>query len=362
MDRIWLPAAIVAAVAVWSPAGFAQQTISGAVPTPLLPPGVTGGVNMINQGGGGELDVGTPGGPQTNIYTNNSVNGVVTNPALLAVSTDTSSLSNIVFNSSSNVYGAIGLTFPAGPYFLDLRVGANGTVVNFGGQANDTQTFITGTGTVNFNNGGVNYSPGGLVFQGNGTLGLAAGTTVIGALTTTAGNNTGTLVLNGGSNLQGAVGAAAAAISAINFGPGSYNTSALIGTPTTGAVHAYSFSLGTNNLNIGGALTIAESTASGSISTTLASPTIYGHITPVGFVTLGPVITVLPTVTATSIIPAGTKFNIVQPQAGGTGGIIVNVLDPSQLHDQFLATTPNVAGQYKSSSSMGLCLPLGSCQ
>ena len=63
---------------------------------------------MTGQGGGGTLIVGTIGGPQIDIFTNNSSGGTVTNALLRAVSTDTSSQSNIVFNSSSNVFGALG--------------------------------------------------------------------------------------------------------------------------------------------------------------------------------------------------------------------------------------------------------------
>ncbi|HVC59507.1 MAG TPA: autotransporter domain-containing protein [Acetobacteraceae bacterium] len=342
MTRVWLLAAVAASIAAWSPASWAQrQSATGIGLIPLSATGALNGVDMSGNSTTGTLTVGTPGGPETDIFSGNTS---LASP-FLAVSTATGSQGNITFNSSSTVYGGIGLTYPAGPYLLNISGGANGTVVNFEGAVNDTNTYVTGSGTLNFNSGSTNYSNSGLVFQGNGTIGLAANTIVVGALTTTAGDNTGTLVLNGGSNLQGAVGATSAAIAAINFGPGSYNTSALIGTPSTGAVHAYSFSLGTNELHIGGALTIAESTAGGAIHTTLASPTVYGHITPVGYVTIGPTITVYPTVTATSIIPAGTKFNIVQPQAGGTGSIIVDVLDPAQSQYQFLATTPNVAGQ-----------------
>jgi hypothetical protein len=108
---------------------------------------------MTGQGGGGTLFVGTVGGPAMDIFTNNSSGGNVTNPALQAVSTDSSSLSNIVFNSSSTVFGAIGITQPGGPFFLNLSGGNAGTAVNFDGNVFATTLNVTGTGTVNFNSG-----------------------------------------------------------------------------------------------------------------------------------------------------------------------------------------------------------------
>jgi hypothetical protein len=41
-----IPLAFVAAVAVYSPPGFAQQVINGATPTPLSVTGGTSGVSM----------------------------------------------------------------------------------------------------------------------------------------------------------------------------------------------------------------------------------------------------------------------------------------------------------------------------
>src|SRR3984893_7688522 len=95
---------LVAAGATWSPASFAQrQTAVGPGNVPLNATGVTGGVDITANG---TLTVGVPGGPQTDIFTGNNP----VNPALLAVSTSASSQGNIVFNSSSTVFGAIGIT------------------------------------------------------------------------------------------------------------------------------------------------------------------------------------------------------------------------------------------------------------
>src|ERR1039458_6694542 len=123
MKRALFLLSSVAAIAVWSPPSSAQQVINGATPTALSPTGVSGGVAMTGQCGGGTLTVGTVGGPEMDIFTNNSSNGNVTNPLLKAVSTDASSLSNIVFNSSSSVFGAIGVTNPGGPFFLKINAG-----------------------------------------------------------------------------------------------------------------------------------------------------------------------------------------------------------------------------------------------
>src|ERR1039458_4567752 len=108
----------VAALAAWSPASFAQQVVSGPIPTQLSssgsPNGVANGVSMINQGAGGTLLVGTVGGPEMDIFTLN--NPVA--PGSVAVATDATGISNsnVTFNSSSTVFGAIGTT---GLFFLN---------------------------------------------------------------------------------------------------------------------------------------------------------------------------------------------------------------------------------------------------
>ncbi len=189
---------------------------------------------------------------------------------------------------------------------------------------------VTGTGAVNFLSGTTNVTA--TNFAADGTITLGHNTTVIGALTTTAGANTGTLTLNGGSVLNGAVGGAIG-LREINLVGGSQNGGAT--ATITGATDAFTFALATNTLQVGGALTIANSGASGVISTTLASPTVYGNIRPVGATNLGPALQINVTVPNTSFIPVGTQFNIVQTQAGtvqsGTDGSVVKVTvkDPS---------------------------------
>ena len=183
---------------------------------------------------------------------------------------------------------------------------------------------VTGTGAVNFNSGSTNITA--TNFAADGTISLAPNTTVIGALTTTAGANTGTLALAGHSILDGAVGGAVG-LRAINVTGGS-NTAGVTAT-ITGAANAYAFSLGTNTLNVGGALTIANGGPGGVVNTTLASPTLYGNIRPVGATNLGSTLQVNVTVPSTAFIPVGSQFNVIKTATGttqsGTNGSVITV-------------------------------------
>jgi uncharacterized protein with beta-barrel porin domain len=335
----------LAASAVWCPASFAQrQAAVGTGTIPLDATGILNGVDMSASGTTGTLSVGVVGGPQTDIFTSN-------NPpvaGLVAVSTSAASQGNIVFNSSSTVFGAIGVTQPGGPFLLNISGGNAGTAVNFLGPVFATTLDVTGTGAVNFNSGSTNVTA--TNFAADGTISLAPNTTVIGALTTTAGANTGTLALGGGSVLDGAVGGAIG-IKAINVVGGS--NVAGVTASITGAANAFSFSLGTNTLNVGGSLTIANGGPSGVINTTLASPTLYGNIRPVGATNLGPTLRVNVTVPSTAFIPVGSLFNIVQTQTGtvqsGTDGsvVAVTVQNPTNPLYTFSAYPPagTIAGQ-----------------
>jgi outer membrane autotransporter protein len=308
-------------------AGFAQrQAAVGPGVIPLNATGALNGVDLSVSGTTGTLSVGVPGGPEMDIYSANNppVSG------LIAVSTAASSQGNIVFNSSSNVFGAIGATQPAGPFLLNIFAGSTGNTVNFMGPVFATTLNVTGTGAVNFNSGSTNVTA--TNFAADGTINLAPNTTVIGALTTTAGAQTGTLALGGGSVLDGAVGGAVG-LRSINVTGGS--ASAGVSATITGAADAFSFSLGTNTLKVNGALTIANGGTGGVINTTLASPTVYGNISPVGATNLGPTLRVNVTVPSTAFIPVGTNFNIIQTRTGtlqsGTNGsvIVVTIQDPT---------------------------------
>ena len=341
MKNSILMSSVAALLTVCCTASFAQrQVVVGAVPQPLSAAGVTAGVDMTGQGAGGSLLVGVAGGPQMDIFTNNQP----TNTSLLAVSTDVASQSNITFNSSSNVFGAVGTPTLL---FNNLFAGASGTNVNFNGPVFASATTVTGTGGVSFNSGSSNSTA--MIFAGDGTITLAPNTTVIGALTSTAGANTGTLALGAGSVLNGAVGGATG-LRAINVLGGS--NAAGVNATITGAVDAFAFNLGTNTLNIGGALTIANQAASGLINTTLASTTVFGNIRPVGRTNLGATLQVNVTVPSTTFIPVGSVFNIVQAQTGtvqsGTDGSVlrVTVQSPTNPLYSFSAVPPagTVAG------------------
>ena len=194
---------LVATLAGWSAPGWAQrQTAVGPGVTTLSPTGSLNGVDMSASGTTGTLNVGTVGGPEADILSSN--NPYVAGP--VAVSTAASSQGNIAFNSSSTVFGAIGVTQPGGPFLLAISGGNTGTAENFLGAVYATTLNVTGTGSVNFDSGTTNITA--TTFAADGTISLAPNTTVIGALTTTAGANTGTLSLGGGSTLNGAVGGA----------------------------------------------------------------------------------------------------------------------------------------------------------
>jgi len=319
MSRRLFLLSFAAAIAAQSPASFAQrQQAVGPGIIPLNATGVLNGVDMSASGTTGTLSVGVVGGPQTDIFTSNTA--LATVPP--AVSTAASSQGNIAFNSSSTVFGNIGVTQPGGPFLLNITGGNDGTAVNFLGGVYATTLNVTGAGSVNFNNGATNVTA--TNFAADGTISLAPNTMLTGALTTTAGANTGTLVLGAASVLNGAVGGAVG-LKAINVVGGS-NTAGVSAT-ISGAVDAFSFNLGTNTLNVGGALTIANQGPSGVINTTLASPSLFGNIRPVGATNLGPTLGINVTVPSTAVIPVGTQFYIVQAQTGtaqsGTNGTIV---------------------------------------
>ena len=324
----------------WSSIGFAQrQSAVGPGVIPLNATGILGGVDMSGSATTGTLSVGVVGGPQTDIFTlNNPVVG-----GQVAVSTAASSQGNITFNSSSNVFGAIGVTQPGGPFLLAISGGNPGSTVNFMGPVFATTLNVAGTGAMNFNSGSINITA--TNFGGDGSIGLGPNTTVIGALTTTAGANTGTLSLGGASTLDGAVGGAVG-LRAINVVGGSNNAG--VTATITGATNAFAFSLGTNTLNVGGALTIANLGPSGVVNTTVASTSVYGNIRPVGATNLGPALTINVTVPATTFIPVGSQFNIIQTQAGtlqsGTNGSVVAVTIQNPTNPLYAFSAVPLAG------------------
>ena len=325
---------IAAGTALSPPSYAARQAAVGPGIIPLDADGALNGVDMSVSGITGTLTVGVVGGPEMDIFTANNP----ALPGLVAISTGASSQGNVQFNSSSTVYGDIGVTQPGGPFLLNISGGNDGTVVNFQGPVFATTLDVVGTGAMNFNNGAINVVA--TNFAADGTIYLSSNTTVIGALTTTAGAQTGTLVLSDGSVLDGAVGGAIG-LKSINVVGG--NNTAGVSATITGAVDAYTFSLGTDTLLIGGALTIANTGAGGVINTTLASPTVYGNIRPLGATNLGPTLAINVLVPGTANIPVGSIFNIVQSQSGttqsGSDGSVLNITiqDPTNPLYTFVA-------------------------
>jgi len=118
----------------------------------------------------------------------------------------------------------------------------------------------------------------------------------------------------------------------------------------SGAVNAFSFSLETNTLEIGGALTLANLAPNGVINTTLASPTVFGNIRPVGATNLGPTLGVNVNVPSTAYIPVGTEFDIVKTQTGtpqsGTNNSVVAVTVQNPTNPLYtFSAAPTVAGK-----------------
>ena len=128
-----------------------------------------------------------------------------------------------------------------------------------------------------------------------------------GAITTNTAN-TGTLTMNGGSSVTGAIGGANG-LKQINVVSGN--------AAVTGAVQAQGFNLGTNTLAITGALT---TNPAGVIQTTLASDAVFGKI-QVGTSNINAGgVTVVPTVTGA--LTNGTTYKIVDAPAGTIGAVV----------------------------------------
>ncbi len=297
------------AAAAWAPLAMAHEVV--------VLPGVVGPVGVVNgvtTQGPGTLTVGAQ-----NINTSNEAGGGIT--------TDAANTANIVFTGTSTVTGDVGAI---GSTFLNIRAGANATTTTFNGRVFSTTFSVVGAGTVNFNGGFVSNTGSTLDFAGDGFVNVGAGQTLKAAVTNSAGANTGTLTLNGGSILDGAVGAASG-LKRINVVGGN----ALI----TGQANAYSFSLGTNILNVAGALSIP---VGGTINTTIFSPLVFGRIVPVGAATIGNNLHVV--VTVTGPIVNGSSFNIVDASSGTTGS---TVLVTSNTTRYAFSADPTVAGRVR---------------
>ncbi|MEY4086091.1 MAG: hypothetical protein RLZZ405_279 [Verrucomicrobiota bacterium] len=127
-------------------------------------------------------------------------------------------LATLDFLGNSTVVGQIGA--PAGGLVLagstpgDIRAGANGSVVNFGGPVyvSGTTFHVVGTGTVNFADDLV----GPLVYEAAGTVNFNDTKRVVGVVTTTN-DNQGVLNYLGSTTLAGSIGTAANRLAEVRF-------------------------------------------------------------------------------------------------------------------------------------------------
>ena len=303
MKTTLISTAVAVAIAVWAPLSSARQSV--ALPYTFGPnPLDIGGQNSgLDTTGGALLTVNS----NININALNDVGGGITN--------DFNNTASILFVGNSTVTGFTGTSLIR---FNAITAGANATTVNFNGNVFTTTFNVSGAGTVNFN-GSVN--PGivaaSTIFAGDGFINIGANQQFNSALTTSTAN-TGTLTLNGGSSVIGAIGGANG-LKQINVSGGN--------AAITGAVQARGFSLGTNTLTITGALT---TNVGGTIATTLASNALFGNIVPSGASNISATgITVIPTVTG--VLTPGTTFRIVNGLAG-TNAATVNVVNTNPLY------------------------------
>lgn len=303
MKASLISVAVAAAIVAWAPISLAREAV--ALPGVV---GAEGELNGVDTTGGATLTI----SDGQNINTNNDLGGAFT--------TASHNTGDLLFLGDSTVTGSTGRP---GVLFLNISAGATGNTVDFNGDVFATTTQVSGEGTVNFN-GDVISAP---VFAGDGFLNLGAGQLLTGAITTNTAN-TGTLTLNSGSNINGAIGGANG-LKQINVSGGNASI--------TGAVQAQGFNLGANTLAITGALT---TNANGTIATSLAGNTVYGNIQPSGASNINAAgITVIPTVTG--VLTAGTTFRIVGGQAG-TNGATVTVLNTNPLYT--FSSVPTTTG------------------
>ncbi len=282
-----LSLAVLSALATWAPTSLARQPgVALSYFFGDAPGDSVGQATGIDTTGAGLLTI----RPGININTLNDVGGGITNNNAAA---------NILFEGSSTVTGFVGESFEN---FLAITAGANATTVNLNGDVFVTTFNVNGTGTVNFNgnvNPGVGYTAANTIFGGDGFVNIGSNQIFNSALITNTAN-TGTLTLNNGSTVIGAIGGANG-LKQINLVGGN--------SFVTGAVQAQGFNLGLNTLNITGALT---TNSGGTIATTFANDATFGKIIFTGAQNLnilGPGITVVPTVTGA--LTNGTTYRIV---------------------------------------------------
>ncbi|MDP1929474.1 MAG: autotransporter domain-containing protein [Thiobacillus sp.] len=306
-----ITAAVAAVIAAWAPISSARQSVALPYLFGVAPGDSVGQATGLDTTGAALLTI----NPDININTLDDVGGGITN--------DGDDLASILFLGNSTVSGFTGASSQR---FNAITAGANATTVNFNGDVFATTFNVSGTGTVNFN-GSVN--PGivaaSTIIQNDGFVNIGANQVFNSAITTLTAN-TGTVTLNGGSSVNGAIGGASG-LKQINVVGG--NASVI------GAVQALGFNLGTNTLAINGALT---TNAGGTISTTFASDAVFGKIVATGDSAIDAGgITVIPTVTGA--LTDGTTYRIVSSPSG-TNNAAVTVINNSPRYTFFgLPTT-----------------------
>lgn len=292
--------AVAAAITSWAPASSARESVALPYIFGVAPGDSVGQATGVDTSGAGLLTV----NPNININTLNDVGGGITS--------NINNVASILFTGNSTITGFTGTNLIR---FIDITAGTNATTVNFNGDVFTTAFALSGTGIVNFN-GNVNK---GIVaassnFAGDGFINIGANKLFNSAITTNTAN-TGTLTLNGGSSVIGAIGGANG-LKRINVVGGNVSV--------TGAIQARQFDLDTNTLTMIGALT---TNVAGIINTTFASNSVFGKIVVNGNSAINAAgVTVIPTVTGA--LTNGTTYRIVEAPSG-TNNAAVSVINNS---------------------------------
>ena len=291
-------AAVAVAITTWAPITSARESVALPYIFGVAPGDSVGQATGVDTTGAGLLTV----NPNINFNTLNDVGGGITS--------NINNVASILFTGNSTITGFTGTNLIR---FIDITAGANAATVNFNGDVFTTAFNLSGTGTVNFN-GNLNQ---GIVaassnFAGDGFINIGANKLFNSAITTNTAN-TGTLTLNGGSSLIGAIGGANG-LKRINVVGGNVSV--------TGAIQARQFDLDTNTLTMIGALT---TNVAGIINTTFASNTVFGKIIVNGDSAINAAgVTVIPTVTGA--LTNGTTYRIVEAPSG-TNNATVSVIN-----------------------------------
>lgn len=290
--------AVAIAITAWTSVSSARESVALPYIFGVAPGDSVGQATGVDTTGAGLLTI----NPNININTLNDVGGGITS--------NINDVASILFVGNSTVTNFIGTGLIR---FNAITAGANATTVNLNGNVFTTTFNLSGTGTVNFNG---SLNPGivaaSTIFNGDGFINVGANQLFNSAITTITAN-TGTLTLNGGSSVIGAIGGANG-LKQINVVGGD--------AVVTGAIQAQGFNLGINTLTMTGALT---TNAAGVIATTFASNSVFGKIVVNGnsAINAGGV-TVIPTVTGA--LTNGTTYRIVAAPSG-TNNAVVSVIN-----------------------------------